>query len=364
MRILLYAEDPGAVNFIAPVAAALHRRGDVVRVVADGTAAVQLPERGIPLWMEDRQAVMQAVSARSFDAVVVGTSENSRSFALDLIALARESRVPSIGVVDGPASTAYRFRGTGSSATAYAPDRVLVPDEPTRQDYIREGFVADHVAVVGHPLWDQVRAARQPLGDEERRRVRRSLFPQVGEGRPLILFLADLSTGLDPQAFRSGPEYTLHGRGHSLLRGDIVLEEVLDAVAGLTPRPDVAVRLHPKASPADIARYQEDLCGVSQGGAAWPVVQVADLVIGMSTILLVEAALLGVPTLSVLPREAEKAWLPSIAAGVTPVACTRQALTALLPQSLGRAVETEKVDAAFPPGAVDRVLAQLEGVAG
>jgi hypothetical protein len=59
-----------------------------------------------------------------------------------------------------------------------------------------------------------------------------------------------------------------------------------------------------------------------------------DLVCGMTTMLLYEAALLGRPTLAILPRAVEGAWLPTIASGVTPAAITRPALSRMLPALL------------------------------
>ena len=99
----------------------------------------------------------------------------------------------------------------------------------------------------------------------------------------MILFLAELSDGLDPTQFRRGPDYTLHGRGGTDGRTEIVLEELLDAAARVAPDAHVALRLHPK-TPADLyAAYDREIATISAGDNAHAAVFAADLVVGLST---------------------------------------------------------------------------------
>ena len=70
----------------------------------------------------------------------------------------------------------------------------------------------------------------------------------------------------------------------------------------------------------------------------------SDLVIGLSSIFLMEAAIAGRPTLCVVPREAECAWSPSVTEGLTPCATTRTALRRFLatpPEVARRPPETD-----------------------
>ena len=52
----------------------------------------------------------------------------------------------------------------------------------------------------------------------------------------------------------------------------------------------------------------------------------SDLIIGMTSMLLLEAAILNCFTLSVLPVEDEKKWLPNTASGYTPVVTDKNSL--------------------------------------
>ena len=72
----------------------------------------------------------------------------------------------------------------------------------------------------------------------------------------------------------------------------------------------------------------------SQNELPFPLLYSADLVVGLTSMLITEAALLRTPTLSILPRKGEDAWLPTIAWGLTESAYSprqiRQLLTKLL----------------------------------
>ena len=59
---------------------------------------------------------------------------------------------------------------------------------------------------------------------------------------------------------------------------------------------------------------------VSSGGSPFELLQASDVVVGMTSMILQEAVIMGKVTLAILPRESEKTWLPTIAAGITPSA--------------------------------------------
>jgi hypothetical protein len=82
----------------------------------------------------------------------------------------------------------------------------------------------------------------------------------------------------------------------------------------------------------------------------------------MTSMLMVEAALLNRPTLAILPREEEILWLPTAAAGITPVATTRLEVERKLADLLAelRAPDLKALSRLFPPHALDRVAATVE----
>jgi hypothetical protein len=254
--------------------------------------------------------------------LVIGTSEDARTPGLEMVDRCAERGVPTVGVVDSPIAASHRFRGKSSEPLTHAPDWLLVPDAWTVSQYVALGYPRGRVVACGHPHWDFVRA----FGEEMRgaqRDLRTMLYPEAPETRPILLFAAELSTGLDPREWRRSAEYTLTGRGHSAGRTEIVMEEFLDAVGRLPERPFCVLRLHPKNELQQFKAYLTEFDQVSQAEYPLEVLLGADAVVGMTTILLLEAVLLGRPTLSVVPRECEREWLVVTRSGLIPCATIR-----------------------------------------
>jgi hypothetical protein len=165
---------------------------------------------------------------------------------------------------------------------------------------------------------------------QDRASLRKGLFPEVPLTQKIIVFAAETSTGLNQQQFQRSAEYTLQGRGRSTSRTEIVLEEFLDAVRLLKPQPYLVLRLHPKNLLEEFTPYLSEFDQINQGGSPLNLVYAADLVVGMTTLLLLEAAMLGRPTLSIIPRLVEMQWLPCTRMGITRCVMQRSQIRASL----------------------------------
>lgn len=349
--VLILVEDAGAANMAAPLPAALGALGLGAALVADAGGAAQLAALGVDhRHVEGRDAAALLATFRP-RLVVVGSSERADPLGPRMVAAARAAGLATAGLVDGPANADRRFRGV-------PPDRLLLADAATAAAYADLGLARAALAVVGHPHHDRVRAERAALDASGRAASRARVVPAAPADRPVLVILAERSSGLDPAAFRCAPSWTLGGRGASDARTDVVIEEILDALAPLAPRPWVVLRPHP-AEPSDAyARFAPEVDGTGRAEPLFPLLHAADLVVGLTSAALDEAALLGRPTLAVVPRAAEAAWLASAAAGITPVAATRAALHARL-RAPWPAPDQTALDRAFPPGAAARAARAL-----
>jgi hypothetical protein len=352
--ILAYVEDPGAANFVAGLPHALAATGLKCRLFAGGDARAHLAalgERFEPCaFGVSAGALADSVQPR---LVLCGTAENRDTLGLSLIDAARTRSIPSVGVVDGPSHVVDRFRGRTTRADAHAPDRIVVPDAPTAAAFQAAGFAAGRIAVAGHPQFDRVRAERRRLETEGREAVRRRTVPDAAPDARIVLFVAELSDGMAPELYRHSPHWTLSGRGTSALRTQIAIEEFLDAGAGLGLHR--ILRLHPKNRPEEYAAYRGEFASFNAGGLAYDLVFAADMVVGMTTFLLVEAVLLGRPTLSILPDPAQAAWLPSAVAGLTPTVSRRPDILPMLRNQLVTEPDQDLTTRSFPEGATAQV---------
>ncbi len=362
--ILIYVEDPGAANMVLGLCDALRRQGAQPRLVAGGTATAYLQAHG-----ETSETIPPGSSPGPFleetAALVVGTAEDPDTPAFALIAEARRRGIPTIGLIDGPANAAHRFRGRSDAPLTHLTDWLLVTDEAVRAAYMALGVEAGRIRVAGNPAFDRLRERGDAFAAKGRAALRREVFPDLADDGPLILFLTELSDGLDPAQFRRGPDYSLHGRGGADGRTEIVLEELLDAAAHVAPAAHVALRLHPK-TPANLyAAYDGEIAAVSAGGSAHAALYAADLVVGLTTSLLAEAAVLGASVLSILPRKREAQWLSGGENGPVPHVTTRDALRDALAQALADPAGFKAQRSGIFPrlGAAGRIARALAAVA-
>ena len=341
-QVLFCIEDPGASNYLASLPAALEKAGVSSVVYARPAVSDMLSAREVRcvLIPADFDAV-KIIDHHAPALAVVGTSELSGSLAHALVDHCRIVGVPTVAGVDMAANADRRFKGDSRDPLHHAPDWLWVPDESTETSFLELGFPADNILVCGHPHFDWVRECRRHFEQTDRSALRRRWFPANADDDFVILFVAEGVDLLNPAFSYRHPGYALRGRGENDFRTLIVLEELLDAAADADPGISIAVRPHPKSNVADFDQYHDELAAVCVGGDPLEVVWAADAVAGMTSMLLVEAYLLGRQTLSVLPDRSESALLPTTASGITPVCSDRGALRTALKEIT---VHTGRID--------------------
>lgn len=358
-RVLLYADDPGAVNFLFPVYAELSERDIVIRFVVDSSLSDYISHRGMS--GELRASKNPTDFLKDIDLLVVGTSEDRNCFGLKLVEAARTMSVKSIGVVDMEVNASGRFQGLSESPIEYLPDALIVPDSDSVESYVSIGVEREKIKVFGHPHFDQVRKRRDQFNAFSRTMMRQKSFPDAPTDRPIWVFLAEGVDQLRPSESYKSPEYTMVGRADSEFRAEIVLQEIIDASKDIEYRPWIVLRLHPKNLVSEFTSVIGDIDQVSSEGDPLPMVWAADHVFGMTTMLLMEAYLLGRPHTSVLPRKCEASWLPTIKLGLTRAVFDRPELKSRL-NAIHRGVEapTDKLPVGASKDIAQFILGQLD----
>lgn len=328
--IVVMVEDPGALNFLVPLVDLLIEQDVSLRLFGAGVGASQLREQGYPLIHppseKDAEKVLRAFGC---SLLIIGTSEDKYTPAFGLVRAARLAGIQTVGVVDAAVNAQFRFRGTSNVPLTYAPDWMFVPDTETASAFDQLGFPRSRICIVGHPARDLAKRRSQFLrsaADYACHGQRRDKFR--------IVFISELSDGIDPGQYTLSKDYTLIGRGASSARTAIVAEELLDALSALRDHHGInctiVLRLHPKQSVGDLGALSDEFDEVSIGGDPLEVVASADLVVGMSSMLLLQARDMGLKCLSILPRVVEKTWLSDVASGVIPSVTDRASLRAVL----------------------------------
>lgn len=352
VQVLLFVEDPGACNYLKDVPGRLADSGIRAALLATGAGVEYLRSRqGDFTEIAPDTDIETLLEKYGPDLVIVGTSETRDSLAHKLVDRCRREGIVSVGAVDMEANAEHRFRGLTDSPLAHAPDWLLVPDSSCKTEYERLGFPGERIVVAGHPHFDFVRSIATSFDTA----LRREILGASPSDRPIITFICEGFDQLNRSATMRSPEYTLFGRGDSDFRTVIVLEELIDVIQKTHPRPFLVMRLHPKMTD-EVKAYEDEVDYVSRRENPLELLAASDLVVGMTSMLLHEAAIMGKPTLSILPRNLETAWLPTTASGFTRAIFKRNELQAFFADLKSSIVEIERTE---HPGFVMNALGNI-----
>lgn len=352
--MVLFADDAGAANYVDSAIKALTRLGASFHLYGEGPGVLQLDRLELA-WIPANELRENGLPEGTH-LVVTGASSRKTSYSLSLIDEARSVGVPSIALIDANQNLDWRFRGFGKNPLSHAPDWLTVPDQVSAQVYENLGFPSDRIRVCGYPHYDQVRSMADTLTQLDRAALKRKLYPGAKLDQPIILFASSGPSSIGHGILEKTEHYTLPGVSHRISRSEIVAEEVLAAIRDVVPRAYTVYRHHPTSIDLnkDVAQTYDQ---AETGGLPLEGIVAADLVIGMTTMLLHEAVLCGRPVLSVIPDKREKNWLTGAVEGLIPCVWEREALrnniqTLLDTPSLPTGSDIDRV---FPPNCIGRL---------
>ena len=319
MRLLLAADNPGGANILSCLIGPARERGLEVMLRPSGAAA--------RLW--------QAPEAEDFPAAEVlvtgtGFADTERQWWRR----ARERGVPSLAVIDAWNNLELRFRLDGQPCW---PDAVAVPDADVAA---RLGALAPPevaIAVIGQPHLEAVTA---------RLKAARAAAP--GNDRPTLAWVSEPVAEDYPNRARGFEQY-----------------EVFQALAAHLPE---GIRLlvcpHPREDRARWAALAAE-AGAELADRPTPaLLPQMDGVIGMLTMVLIEAALAGIPALALQPgrKGPSDPIIDRLCPVVTDPAGMAPAIAAFI-AGLGTAPAVPAELRAMLDGATLRLLALVERVA-
>ncbi len=343
--VLIFVEDPGAANYVAGLPEAFSRLGISFRLLADGLAKACLKDRGIHTEaVEPGVSAYQILTALKPCLLLVGTAENPDTLGLSLVHQAKLSGIESVGAIDAYGNADLRFRGRSDDSLTYATDWLFVPTELVKDTYVALGYSADKVIVCGHPHYDFVRETALRLTGKDRDTFRQRLFPGVLVDQKVLVFVSEGSARIKPRTETYISECTLPCDGKSVGRTEIVLKEFLDAIKLVNPRPYMILRPHLKDIIEDYAAYQDEFDLISSSGSSIECLYAADFAIGMTGTVMMEAALLGMLSLAIVPRAVELDLLPTIQLGITPFVTTREQLRSTISDFVQNKIKMEPAD--------------------
>ena len=310
MKVLVFVEDPGAVNGILPLARLLIATGSEIFIHLEGYArSIEDTElSGMRVISDSGTLLMKG----QFDLFLAGTSENVNSEYLRLIDECRKVSTISVGFVDSPANPERRFSGNSSNPLRHIPDYLIVVDDHTEKIFMKFGLTKEQLLTIKHPRLEQVAQKNAYFSSKTAGQLRKNLFGLNSSQFIIVMFCAELSEGLQQYRLEKTKEYTLAAPEHISKRTDVVIFNFLSVVEQLKQEGFLIkslIRLHPKQHGTDILQIN-DFDYVSEGDDPIQVCIASDIIIGMNSMILSEAYELRKPVISILPRKVEIEWMP------------------------------------------------------
>lgn len=331
--VLVFAREAGAAAALAPVIAELRGRACVL-LTAKGPAERVLGEAGLtptplPNFSDveiDALLASHVGGARPDVVLTAATSLPQHDMTEKLLwRWARERGIPSLGVLDQWQHYALRFSGPRpDERLAYLPHRIAAMDHHARRELIACGIPGDIVVVTGQPAFDRLARRRAEWAPADTRQIRERLG--VAPGARLVAFVAEPLR----RDFAHEIGYDEH----------VTLRDVLALCADLVTRDlavHLAVKLHPQSDREEFAWVKSFPVPAGLGltihgteESPLPLALASDVVIGMASTLLLEAILLGRPTVSFQPRARQDDLLVATVIGAIPLVRDRAACARLV----------------------------------
>lgn len=312
-NVLIFAEDPGAANYMRDFPQFLKEMG-LNPIIYSVSFANKILTNNIDNTFEEIENVylraellLEKINPQ---LLIVGTSENLDTFSFKLTSVAKEKNIPSLAMVDSVANVKSRFKGYSDSPLTHITDYLLVPDEETKNEFKKIGFDYSNIYIYKNPHFNTLLEKRKPWSKFRFIELsKKKFYPKLEKIRPVIVFVSEISTGLNEKQYQKSNNYTLFGSKKSVLRTEVVLDELFLALNNSTLNPYMVLRLHPKQNRQNLSKYLSKFDYISKDEDGLLIVNSADLVVGMTSVLLKEAAIIGKPVLSIVPKPDEELWL-------------------------------------------------------
>lgn len=292
--ILVAAKDAGGCNAVLPVLRLLTDAGFSLAVYGDGPALHMFEKEGLSpqaISVEESVESVQSILATTEPSLVLTGNSWGESIENKFIGAAKRKEIPSVGVLDSWLLYDEKF-GDSTDIWRYLPDRLVVMDDLAKDDMVGLGAPPDRLIVLGQPQFDDLAKKRELFSQNERAEILGGLG--IKPGSKLVLFLSQAMRefyGGDP----SHPGYIGYTE-------DIVLNHLLTVTSNLGTAYGeeiaLAIKLHPREKEGKFAQHK---IPVVKDSDPYSLILSADLTVGMDTILLTEACLLGCSSLSYQP---------------------------------------------------------------
>lgn len=294
---------------------------------------------------------------RTIQVLVTGTTGTIGS-ERHLTAAARKCGIRSIAVLDEWYNYALRFRDEEGNLGKYLPDAICVQDALSKKLALQEGLPEGILRITGSPdLAELTLRARAFL-----------------EQPPPIPTLLATNTSVPSILFLSQPLLRAYGKGpgksgtHGTFLGyqeETVRKDLAEILHEMDRNVLVLEKLHPSEKSKKPPKKAGRVLWYMERGSddLWPLLLHANVIIGMNTMALLQAAIFGKHPISYQPGSFNPNLCTAVRLGLAELYTTREALAKRLPTLLSQKHPPQKLPRTLPcapPNAAKRVLMVAE----
>ncbi len=321
-RVAVVARQAGSATAFAPVVRALQEEVNVTCLVL----GLEYASRAFATAGTVAQTVTSFAEALPYLVVaqptvlITGTSFNAVGDG-EFWHWAREMGIPSIAFVDNWTNYRERFSSTPSRPFDCLPEHIAVVDALMASRLIAAGCPKERVTIIGHPGWDDLIRRRGHRATELR-------YALAGDST-LILFVSE-------------PLAQFYGDKLGYTEGK-ALRLLFDALETLGESRNESYTVAVKPHPVEDSAALTHLLGMASSrvrarlvtGDRLDLVSASDLVVGMNSLLLHEAALMGRPVVALQPGRRQPSDLVDHHPGILLATNPAQAITAITQALIG-----------------------------
>lgn len=292
-NILFFSCEPGGAEVLIPLTQLLSAKKEYrVIVLSYGLGAERFSRKGIAHCEINRviQNDRSLFESHQPDILITSATSHPEHDMSEkyLWQTAKELAIPSLAILDQWQNYAIRFSGpTSNENLTYLPDYINSIDEIGKQEMIALGFASEKLLTFGHPYLSTIR----------------DTFDKINVGD--VINRLGLPANPKVALFVSEPilEYYGRTRGYDQYQAlSIFLEAIKDNPDSYLP----LIKLHPKDQPGrfkDIIQSYPQLTPliVNTQLNSLECLAIADLIVGMTSIMLIEAFALGKIVISLQP---------------------------------------------------------------
>jgi hypothetical protein len=309
-RILIFSRDPGGANAVIPLVQPLRQEGYDVVLYGKDSALAKYREHavgGLDIKEELEEISVETlkrfVSRKQPRLIITGTSADDAT-EKHLWRVAELLGISSFAILDQWINYGLRFSPYGvaeadmfnrNPCITYLPSKICVMDELAQKEAAQEGIARERLVITGQPYFEtvvrQAALAKPAL-------LRNKLL--IKEDEKVLLFVSEpiCATYKETDTSEHYWGYTERSIFHAILQA---VQAISDSVPMV---PTILVRHHPKEKNdnfKDIILSSGTRCRIitDAGSEVADLINAADLILGMSSMLLIEGAICGKRVLNV-----------------------------------------------------------------